>query len=81
MFQLPGMRHVAPLRRKTVRRPDFTALHRHLLWVCLVLATAAYLAVCVQNITEVLTGITRQHQSVEAVDSPRFAPGGNGFTR
>jgi hypothetical protein len=39
-------------------------------WICLVLAVAAYGAVVVRNVTEMLVGITQPARSVIAVEHP-----------
>lgn len=57
-------------RRLMPRRPDPAEFFKHLLWVCMILAVAAYDAVIVQNVTETLMGITYQPASVEVIQRP-----------
>lgn len=49
---------------------DIGKLGRDLLWVCLVVAVAAYGAAVVRNVTEMLAGIVSHQPSMVVVERP-----------
>jgi hypothetical protein len=51
-------------------RPDLMEVLKHLLWACMILAVAAYGAVVVRNVTDMLVGITHQPTTMVVTARP-----------
>jgi hypothetical protein len=58
-------------RYQRIRRWPFSYVHRHFLWIALILAISAYGAICIRNVTDMLRGITgRQAPMTTILDRP-----------